>query len=185
MRWDPTQLEFVSTGRFELPGLTAGNFNSLRIQEGLLTFSWDPPSGQGVELMTISELFQVQMKVLAAGGATAEMAWSESPTPTEVTLDFSPMETDKVIGGVTVTGETAVTPESLVLTLKRISMDRMVECEIRAPLGVTVLLESSDSLVSWVEDQWVLGQGADRPIPISLKIHPSSPIKFLRARLRQ
>jgi hypothetical protein len=185
MRWDPAQLEFVSAGHFELPGLTAGNFNSLKMKEGLLTFSWDPPSGQGVELTTISELFQVQMKVLAAGGATAEMAWSESPTPTEVTVDFSPVETDKVIGGVTVSGGTSVTPESLVLTLKRISMDGWVELEVRAPVGVTVLLESSDSLVLWMEDQRIIGQGADQPILIGLKKNPASPFKFLRARLRQ
>jgi hypothetical protein len=185
MRWDPAQLEFVSAGNFELPGLTAGNFNSLKMKEGLLTFSWDPPSGQGVELTTISELFQVQMKVLAAGGANAEMAWSESPTPTEVTVDFSPVETDKVIGGVTVSGGTSVTPESLVLTLKRISMDGWVELEVRAPVGGTILLESSDSLVLWMEDQRVIGQGADQPILIGLKMNPASPFKFLRARLRQ
>jgi hypothetical protein len=185
MRWDPAQLEFVSAGNFELPGLSAGNFNSLKMKEGLLTFSWDPPSGQGVELTTISELFQVQMKVLAAGGATAEMAWSELPTPTEVTVDFSPVETDKVIGGVTVSGGTPVTPESLVLTLKRISMDGWVELEVRAPVGGTILLESSDSLVLWMEDQRVIGQGADQPILIGLKKNPASPFKFLRARLRQ
>jgi hypothetical protein len=185
MRWDPAQLEFVSAGNFELPGLSAGNFNSLKMKEGLLTFSWDPPSGQGVELTTISELFQVQMKVLAAGGANAEMAWSESPTPTEVTVDFSPVETDKVIGGVTVSGGTPVTPESLVLTLKRISMDGWVELEVRAPVGGTILLESSDSLVLWMEDQRVIGQGADQPILIGLKMNPASPFKFLRARLRQ
>ncbi len=184
MRWDPSQLQFVSAGNFELPGLTVGNFNSLKMQEGLLTFSWDPPSGQGVELTTISELFQVQMKVLAAGGATAEMAWSELPTPTEVTVDFSPVETDKVIGGVTVTGGTVVTPESLVLKVLGVSADGRLELSVRAPLGVTVVLEASDSLLSWAEVQSVTGEGFEKPAALIRTEVSVGQERFWRLRVR-
>jgi hypothetical protein len=163
MRWDPSQLEFVSAGNFELPGLTAGNFNSLRVQEGLLMVSWDPPSGQGVELTTVSELLQVQMKVVAPGGTTAEMSLPELPTPTEVTVDFSPVGTEKVIGGVTVTGGTGVTSESLVLKVLGVSANGLLELSVRAPLGVKVVLETSDSLLSWAEVQAVTGEGSEKP----------------------
>jgi hypothetical protein len=184
MRWDPAQLEFVSAGNFELPGLTAGNFNSLKMQEGLLTFSWDPPSGQGVELTTISELFQVQMKVLAAGGATAEMAWSESPTPTEVTVDFSPVETDKVIGGVTVSGGTGVTPESLVLKVLGISADGRLELSVQGPVGVQLAVETSSDLTTWIEAQRIVGQGAGSPAKVTLQPDPNVQAKFWRLRAR-
>jgi hypothetical protein len=184
MRWDPAQLEFVSAGHFELPGLTAGNFNSLKMKEGLLTFSWDPPSGQGVELAMISELFQVQMKVLATGGATAEMAWSESPTPTEVTVDFSPVETDKVIGGVTVSGGTPVTPESLVLKVLGISADGRLELSVQGPVGVQVAVETSSDLTTWIEAQRIVGQGAGSPAKVTLQPDPNVQAKFWRVRVR-
>jgi hypothetical protein len=184
MRWDPAQLEFVSAGNFELPGLTAGNFNSLKIQEGLLTFSWDPPSGQGVELMTISELFQVQMKVLAAGGATAEIAWSESPTPTEVTVDFSPVETDKVIGGVVVSGGTSVTPESLVLKILGISADGRLELSVQGPVGVQLAVETTSDLATWIEAQRIIGEGTSSPAKFTLQPDPNVQAKFWRVRVR-
>jgi hypothetical protein len=184
MRWDPAQLEFVSAGNFELPGLSAGNFNSLKMKEGLLTFSWDPPSGQGVELTTISELFQVQMKVLAAGGATAEIAWSELPTPTEVTVDFSPVETDKVIGGVTVSGGTVVTPESLVLKVLGISADGRLELSVQGPFGVKAVLEASDSLLSWAEIQTVTGEGSEKPAALIRTDVSLGQQRFWRLRVR-
>jgi hypothetical protein len=135
-------------------------------------------------LTTISELFQVQMKVLAAGGATAEMAWSESPTPTEVTVDFSPVETDKVIGGVTVSGGTVVTPESLVLKVLGVSADGRLELSVQGPVGVQLAVETTSDLTTWIEAQRIIGQGTSSPVKVTLQPDPNVQANFWRVRVR-
>jgi hypothetical protein len=184
MRWDPSQLGFVSVGNFELPGLTAGNFNSQKVDEGILTFSWDPPTGLGVELTAMAELFRLQMRVLASSGATAQVSLSELPTPTEVTVNFSPAEAEKVNGTVTVTGGSAVTPESLVLKVLGINADGSVRLEVRAPKGVNVALQASGSLTSWTKVEQISGQGSDVPIQLAPKFDQAAPITFWRIEVR-
>jgi hypothetical protein len=184
MRWDTNQLQFVSVDRFKLLGLATGNFSLVQVAAGILTFSWDPPTGLGVELTGLSELFQMQMRVLAVGGATAEVSWSESPTPSEVTVDFSPVETERLNGGVTVTGGTVVTPESLDLRILGVNADGALELSIRAPLGVLVVLEASDSLTSWTEIQTVSGEGSGQPIMMNQAVQLPGQQRFWRLRIR-
>ncbi len=184
IRWNPTQLEFVSVGTFKLPGLTAGNFNSMKAADGVLTFSWDPQTGQGIEWVSLAEMFRVQMKVLAAGGVTAEVSLSESPTPTEVTVDFSPVETERMNGGVTVTGGVVVTLESLVLRVLGINADGRVEVSVQGPVGVALAVETTSDLSTWAETQRVTGQGASTPVNLILQPDPNVEAKFLRLRVR-
>jgi sRNA-binding carbon storage regulator CsrA len=112
------------------------------------------------------------------------MAWSELPTPTEVTVDFSPVETDKVIGGVTVSGGTVVTPESLVLKVLGINADGSVRLEVRAPKGVNIELQASVSLTSWTKVEQISGQGSDVPIQLAPKPDQAAPTAFWRIEVR-
>jgi len=166
LRWDPKQLEFVGVDGFQLPGLALGNFNIQGVQNGFLSLSWDPQTGLGVDLATIAELFRLRFKVLAAAGATAEVALSDAPTPVEVTVDFEAVAADRVAGRVTVPGGIILTPESLVMKVVGPAVDGRLELEIRAPKGVTVWLEGSDLLRPWTSIRSVVGQGAGEPIRI-------------------
>jgi hypothetical protein len=101
-----------------------------------------------------------------------------------VTVDFSPVETDKVIGGVTVSGGTSVTPESLVLKVLGISADGRLELSVQGPVGVQLAVETSSDLTTWIEAQRIVGQGAGSPAKVTLQPDPNVQAKFWRLRAR-
>jgi hypothetical protein len=166
LKWDPKKLDFMGVDGFQLPGLGTGNFNVQGVQNGFLSLSWDPQTGQGVDLTGLAQLFQLRLKVLAPGGVTAEVAWSDLPTSIEVTIDFEAVASDRVPGVVTVPGGTVVTPELLALKVIGPAVDGRVDLEIRLPLGVSVTLEGSDLMRPWSAVQKIVGQGAQSPIRI-------------------
>jgi hypothetical protein len=187
LRWDPSRLEFLEVGGFQLPGLASGNFNSLKVSEGLLSFSWDPQTGEGVNLSELSSLFELRMKVLEKAGGTAAVRWVDEPTPTEVTVDLNPVEIDRVAGWVVVGGGTVgpvVTPESLKLRVTNGGANGVVALEVEAPLGVAVALESSEALGGWAEVASATGAGPGIPIRFSQPVAPNAVAKFWRVRAR-
>ena len=180
LKWDPKQLEFIGVDGFQLPGLTLGNFNVQQVQNGFLSLSWDPQTGQGVDLAGLTELFQLRFKVLASAGTKVEVSWSDVPTPVEVTVDFEAVAVDRLPGVVTIPGGTPVTAESLVLKVVGPAVDGRVELEIRVPSGVTVLLEGSNLLRPWSVVRTVVGQGAADPIRVVVTQDPSASAEFWR-----
>jgi len=184
LRWDPKQLEFVGVDGFQLPGLAAGNFNVQGAQNGFLSLSWDPQTGLGADLATLVKLFDLRLKVLASAGSTAEVGWSDVPTPMEVTVDFAAVAADRVAGRVTVPGGPLVTPESLALRVVGPMVAGRMELEIRAPKGVTVSLEASVDLNTWNETQSLTGQGSAQPLTLTPAMAPEEGTRFWRLRVR-
>jgi hypothetical protein len=180
LKWDPKKLDFMGVDGFQLPGLGTGNFNVQGVQNGFLSLSWDPQTGQGVDLTGLAQLFQLRLKVLAPGGVTAEVAWSDLPTSIEVTIDFEAVASDRVPGVVTVPGGTVVTPELLALKVIGPAVDGRVDLEIRLPLGVSVTLEGSDLMRPWSAVQKIVGQGAQSPIRIVVPSDSPTRAEFWR-----
>jgi len=184
LRWDPKLLAFVGVDGFQLPGMALGNFNVQAVQDGFLSLSWDPQTGLGVDLSMLAELFRLQFKVLAPVGSTADVAWSDAPTPVEVTVDFEAVAADRVAGRVTVPGGPLVTPESLGMNVVGPMVGGRLELEIHAPKGVMVSLEASTDLVTWTETQRLTGQGPGQPISVTTATGAEERTRFWRVRVR-
>lgn len=184
LRWDPKLLEFVGVDGFQLPGLALGNFNTQGVQNGFLSLSWDPQTGLGVDIAALVELFRLRFKVLAPVGSTVDVAWSDAPTPVEVTVDFAAVEADRVPGRVTVTGGPPVNPESLGIKIVGPMVGTRLELEILAPMGVVVSLEVSTDLATWTETQSLTGQGIGHPLSVAAATGAEERTRFWRVRVR-
>ncbi len=105
LTWDSAVLEFVSAGGFALPGLGAGNFNS--ISAGRLAFAWTDPAGAGYSLEDGAAVFAVQFRVAGRNGAASALAFTDSPTVREVSVEGSLAGLDGQAGQVTVVENTS------------------------------------------------------------------------------
>jgi|GEM_PF-3399727 len=84
--WDTTQLEFVSIGDFNLPGLSETNFGIPSVVlagNGHLTFSWWDPMAQGVSFPDCGAMFRINFNSL--NGQVPPLSISNYPTPVELT----------------------------------------------------------------------------------------------------
>ncbi len=83
--WDTTQLEFVSVGDFNLPGLTDINFGLPSVVlagNGHLTFSWWDPVTQGVSVPDCSTMFRI--KFISLNGQVPPLNITNYPTLVEI-----------------------------------------------------------------------------------------------------
>lgn len=89
MSWETGLVEFQSVTGFGLPGLTASNFNTTNAPSGLLTLSWQNPSGQTLPDATVLYSICFQAKATAPQGECAEIFFSEVPNPPAATTTTS------------------------------------------------------------------------------------------------
>lgn len=89
INWDPAVIEFESPTGFNLPGLTAGNFDASGAANGFLTLSWRfadcAPNAMGVTQPDGTVVFRLCFKALAAYGATSPITITNNPVPIRVT----------------------------------------------------------------------------------------------------
>ena len=108
--WDPSQLALIEVNDFNLPSLSASNFNlePATLANGKSALSWfDLTNPDGVSLTDGSVIYSMCFEVLSTtSGAQLEVAFSGSPTPIEIvngdTEDLSLLSL--VNGGIVVNG---------------------------------------------------------------------------------
>ena len=62
--------------------------------------------------------------------------------------------------------------------------DGSFSLEIRGPVGVNLILETTSDLSAWTETQRLIGQGPGKPVKIILQPDPNVQAKFWRVRVR-
>jgi hypothetical protein len=149
IKWDPSQLNLITVTNLGLPGLTVSNFNLTLKQYGVLTLSWDSPSGLNVPLAQKTDLLQMHMTVLEPAERFAQVAWQESPTPFELTVDLQPVGAKKVNGGVLVSGYPKSSSLQPSLKIIQLGGDGTAELSIGGPAGAKVDLETATSMNRW------------------------------------
>ncbi len=87
MQWPADVATFQSVTAFGLPGLSAANFHTAA--PGVLTFSWDDATLQGISLPDGAVLFTLVFAVLA--DVAAPLRFADAPTPIEVTRQLQPV----------------------------------------------------------------------------------------------
>jgi hypothetical protein len=87
LQWNPDFVEFVGFGDFALPSITSDNFGTGAIGAGKLTFSWDDPQLSGVTVADGTAIFTASFRVLETASGVSSLAFIDSPTPREVTVN--------------------------------------------------------------------------------------------------
>ncbi len=82
--WNPAVLQYTGTGDYGLGGLASGNFGTGLTNQGKLTFSWDDPTSQGVNLADGTTIFSVQFNAVGSSGTNSMVDFGDDPTQREV-----------------------------------------------------------------------------------------------------
>ncbi|MCG8328345.1 MAG: cohesin domain-containing protein [Chitinophagales bacterium] len=110
--WDPSQLALIEVNDFNLPSLSASNFNlePASLANGQSALSWfDLTNPDGVSLADGSVIYSMCFEVLSTtSGTQLEVAFSGSPTPVEIVNgDTENLSLLSLInGGIAVNGNT-------------------------------------------------------------------------------
>lgn len=84
-QWDPAVMQFVSVQGFGFPNVSSGNFGTTFVDQGKVSFSWFPFSGQPLTLPDGTPVFELCFEVIGEPGESALLTVGSDPTAIEVT----------------------------------------------------------------------------------------------------
>lgn len=90
MEWESGVLSYSSIQNFNLPGLTAANFDVSISPFGALCFDWSDPSGTGVTIPDGELLFEVCYNAIGAPYACSEINFTDFPCAANVISTDAP-----------------------------------------------------------------------------------------------
>jgi hypothetical protein len=167
-----------------LGGLSPENLGLTRVREGLLSLSWDHPSGRVVDLTGTAGLFQLKLRPKATTAKRIEIRVTEGPTRLELMDGDTEVMAAVDSGWLEIGAPGEVASDSVSLRFVGLNSDGRMELEVRGSEGVKLNLEASDTLKTWAEVQSVTGQGTGTPVKVSLQHDPNVQAKFWRVRVR-
>ncbi len=86
INWDVNELTYTGIQNFASLGqFSAASFGTNNVANGVLTLSWDDPTASGEELPNGTVLFQICYDVEGDAGSASTVAFSGTPTASEVT----------------------------------------------------------------------------------------------------
>lgn len=101
--WDTSVVAFDTLSTFGLPNMSIGNFGITQSANGLMTFSWDDPTFNGVTVTDSTILFQLEFDVKGIPGTQTAIAFANSPTSLEfIDNNFNPIAYTEINGEVDV-----------------------------------------------------------------------------------
>jgi hypothetical protein len=184
LSWDASAASYEGVEGLSLGGLGQENLGLARVSEGVLSVSWDHPSGRVVDLTGTAGLFQLKLRPKATTAKRIEIRVTEGPTRLEL-MDGDTEVMAAVDPGwleIGVPGE--VGADLVSLRFVGLNSDGRMELEARGPEGMKLNLEASDTLKTWAEVQSVTGQGTGTPVKVTLQPDPNVQAKFWRVRVR-
>jgi hypothetical protein len=184
LNWDANAVSFEGVDGVGLSGLSQENLGLTRVSDGELRLSWDHPSGGGADLATDAELFQLKLRPKTTTAKRIEIRVTEGPTRLELTDGDVEVVATVVPGWLEIGAPGEPGLESVNLRFLGLIADGTATLEVRAPAGMELVLEASDSLNSWAEVQQIIGRGRDHPIHVTLSESLGAGLKFWRTRLR-
>jgi hypothetical protein len=84
LRWDTTQIAFLSVGNFQLPGLTESSFGLRFADRGVIATSWIDGRLSGVSLPDGTAIYELCYEVLAPSGTEVVVQIANRPVSFEV-----------------------------------------------------------------------------------------------------
>ena len=183
LNWDANAVSFEGVDGVGLSGLSQENLGLTRVSDGELRLSWDHPSGGGADLATDAELFQLKLRPKTTTAKRIEIRVTEGATRLELTDGDVEVVASVVPGWLEIGAPGEVGLESVSLRFVGLTADGKAKLEMRAPAGVKLVLETSDSLNSWAELEQFIGQGPDRTITTAITTEKILTTRFWRVRV--
>jgi hypothetical protein len=184
LSWDAKAASFEGVEGLGLGELNPENLGLTRVNEGLLSVSWDHPSGRVVDSKGTAGLFQLKLRTKTTTVERGEIRVTEGPTRLELTDGDVEVAASVDPGWFEIGGTGEVASDSVSLRFLGLNPDGRIELEARGPEGMKLNLEASDTLKAWAEVQSVTGQGSGNPVKVTLKPDPQFQSKFWRARVQ-
>jgi subtilisin-like proprotein convertase family protein len=180
LQWDPAVLEFLGVSDFGLPSLASDNFGTNHTSSGQLTFSWDDPQLLGVSLSNNTPIFSTSFRVLGSQGSSSALAFVDSPTVREVTVNAA-LGTFGSHDGVITVGVTNVPPPILTAGLDPTKTN--FQLSVPTVTGITYVVEYSDVLpaANWSTLSTLLGDGTAQLVTDSTVTNQA---RFYRVRIQ-
>lgn len=178
--WDSAVATFEGVEGLSLAGLSQSNLGLTRVNEGILSFSWDHPSGRGIDLKGISGLFQVKLRPKGTFAKRSEIRIAEGPTRLEVMDGAIEVVSSADPGWFELGAPREAGFDSVSLRVVGLNAEGNIQLEVRAPEGMKLAVEASDSLKSWTEIEKISGQGIGAPVRLQQSAVPENTVKFWR-----
>jgi hypothetical protein len=167
LSWDAKAASFEGVEGLILGGLSQENLGLTRVMDGKLSLSWDHALGRGIELGGNAELFHLKLRSKGTAAKRIEIQVTEGPTRLELTDGDTEVLAWVDSGWIEISSESHSGAGLVRLHNLGLNPDGSVLFEVRAPKGIKLGLEMSESLSSWTEVQVIFGQGLDVPIKIT------------------
>ena len=184
LSWDANAASYEGVEGLALGGLSQENLGLARVSEGVLSLSWDHPSGRVVDLTGTAGLFQLKLRPKATTAKRIEIRVTEGPTRLELTDGDTEVMAAVDSGWLEIGAPGEVSLDLVSLRFMGLNSDGRMELEARGPEGMKLNLEASDTLKTWAEVQSVTGQGSGSPVKVTLQPDPKVQAKFWRVRVR-
>jgi len=186
LSWDPTTASYAGVTGVGLAKLSPEHLGLARVSEGLVSLSWDSPTGLPVDLQGAGELLRLDLVPktgLALSGAIGVVA---QPTGLELTDGQSEVAATVSPGWWVIGSESGDTPSGTESVSLRISpaTGETIRLEATGPAGATLALEVSADLTTWTETQRLTGQGPGQPISFTTAASTEERTRFWRVRVR-
>jgi hypothetical protein len=178
LEWDPYILSYREVSKFALSGMSVGNFGTNLVGSGTLTFSWDDPSAaQGITLADDTAIFTVGFDTVGQPATRSHLLLSDSATPREVAIGFTPAVFDSESGQVLLAGQ-APAPQ----IAGAVFADGEFSLSFGTVRGKNYILEYTDSLSDseWHALPAVMGDGTVKTLSDP---SPDSQQRFYRIRI--
>jgi hypothetical protein len=179
LAWDPQRLQFDGVDAVALVGLGDEHLGLARIADGLLSLSWDPPAGSPLDLTKRAELFRLRWRPGIKPAARSEIRMAGAPTQLEVTDGHHSVAASLEPGWVEIGGSASMDHRPG-LRVVGIDADGVLQLEVSAVEGMSLVLEGSDSLGNWVPVRRISGQGLAVPTRIGLDASARGHHRFWR-----
>ncbi len=174
LQWNPDIIAYVSTGDYNLPGLTAGNFGANGVTNGMLTFAWDDPVGTGITVDDETTIFTIAFKAVGDIDENTSISFTDNPTPKEVVVNLSS------VGFIADNGNIAITnlPKVLDASIVALILPQNA-CGLSNSEDITLVIKSvGDTIISNVDVSYMINESNVVTETITNTINPNDSLQF-------
>jgi hypothetical protein len=185
LSWDPTTASFAGVTGVGLSGLSADHLGLSRVAEGLVSLSWDSPTGRPVALAGGGELLRLDLVPKSGLALSGAIDVAEQPTRLELTDGRAEVAATVAPGWWVIGSEPDDGARSETVSLRIVSTNGgPIRLEAIGPARVPLVVEASEDLATWAESQRLTGQGPGQPVTVTPTVDPEKHAWFWRVRVR-
>ena len=166
--WNPDHFDFVETGDFAVPGLSAGSFGHFP-ELGRLTAIWNSAAVAGESLEDGIVLFSLSFRAIGPNGASSAIDFADEPTPRFAVQSFVEASFQAVSGTLSIGSPPTISEVSdLSLLEDQRSVSRMftIVDDATLPEDLVISFSSSNPALISTEGVFLSGTGENREFVI-------------------